>query len=140
MANPIPSPETRFKPGRDWRGNPGGRPKRLLITSLLAEALERVVDARGTTVADLVVQAWISAARAGDIKAIHEMLDRVEGKALLRVEAPVEHRVVDEDLARILEAMGFVRKHPEQSSPEVIPFAPLAEPDVPDTVAIAESA
>jgi hypothetical protein len=27
MGNPNPSPSTRFKSGKDWNGNAGGRPK-----------------------------------------------------------------------------------------------------------------
>jgi hypothetical protein len=43
---------------------------------------------------------------AGDMMALKEMLNRLEGKAPLRVEATVEHDS-DPDLPAILEAMGF---------------------------------
>ena len=72
-----------FRPGVS--GNPGGRPKGRSITARLREALESnrlgskaVPD--GKTVLDLVVEAILAEAAAGNSRIIKELLDRIEGK------------------------------------------------------------
>lgn len=66
-----------------WRkgqsGNPGGRPKRdkLITQRVIAE----LTDADGAKLHRLVV-ALVDKACAGDIAAIREVIDRVEGKAV----------------------------------------------------------
>lgn len=53
MANPDPSPNTRFQPGRS--GNPGGRPKKPDI-----DALNALIESEDFT--DLIARTWLSAA------------------------------------------------------------------------------
>lgn len=71
-----------FKPGQ--AANPAGRPKKdVCITSLVKEILE--TDAgKGKTHAQLVAEAIITLAKdiksKGNIPAIRELLDRIEGK------------------------------------------------------------
>lgn len=67
-----------FKPGQS--GNPGGRPKGKSLTALLRERLDEVDPATGKTIAEMVVEGWINAARDGNVPAIKEALDRTEGK------------------------------------------------------------
>jgi hypothetical protein len=104
MANPDPSPRTRWQPGQS--GNPKGRPRTKPLTDRLREAIE-AVDDEGRSVADRIVEKWIERASGGDVMALKEMLNRLEGKAPLRVEATLEHDS-DFDLPAILEALGLV--------------------------------
>jgi len=66
-----------WKPGQS--GNPGGRPKKLPITDAIREALARDMG-DGRTMADVVVDVLIEAAKKGDMAAIRELADRAEGK------------------------------------------------------------
>jgi hypothetical protein len=76
MANPNPSPATRFKPGN--RGGPGGKLRdpltRAVREAMKAEDLKRVAD-----------MLW-SFAMSGNLKAIEMLWDRLEGKAVARQE------------------------------------------------------
>lgn len=84
MANPNPSPETRFRPG----GPPGpGRPRSKPLTDRLRERLEEIAQGGdGRALADELVDRWIEMIRAGDGSALRELLTRVEGKVSDRVE------------------------------------------------------
>jgi hypothetical protein len=72
---------TQFKPGRS--GNPGGRPKRKLITECFQRILEKPVpgDDKGRTYADQIAFAIVSEAINGNVRAAIEIADRVEGRA-----------------------------------------------------------
>jgi hypothetical protein len=83
MANPNPSPSTRFGPGN--RANPNGRPKGRSITDRLRAAIERQEHGGkalegGRDVADLLVQVIIEGALGGDVRLIQLIVDRVDGK------------------------------------------------------------
>jgi hypothetical protein len=67
-----------FLPGRS--GNPGGRPKGRSLTALLRERLDEIDEATGKSIAQLIVEGWVNAARDGNVPAIKEALDRTEGK------------------------------------------------------------
>jgi hypothetical protein len=71
--------ERKFRPGQS--GNPGGRPK-AIMTDAYMRALSRQIpnDAEGRIYADLLAEKVISAASKGDIRAISEITDRVQGK------------------------------------------------------------
>src|SRR5262245_18033274 len=79
---PFPNPETQFQPG--WKGGPG-RPKVKLLTSLLVEALEKDDAAQ----AKAIMAALGRGARKGRLGHIKEVLDRVEGKVVLPIEAGI---------------------------------------------------
>lgn len=90
MANPNPSPETRFKSGAEWNGNPGGRPRSIPIEARWRELLEATeIDGQpikdGKQVADLLARQTLSDALRGDHKARKEILERVYGKVPLRI-------------------------------------------------------
>lgn len=68
---------TRFMPGHS--GNPGGRPKKKPIT----EAYERRL--KDPAIADAIAASMITAAQMGNVNAVKEMTDRVEGKVQERV-------------------------------------------------------
>ena len=77
----------QFQPGQS--GNPNGRPKKeQCFTDLLREALRQKTKA-GTTVAEEVIKVWTSRMQAGDLRAIQEAWDRIEGKPAQRIEADV---------------------------------------------------
>jgi hypothetical protein len=77
MANPNPSPATRFRDGH--KGGPG-RPRSKPLTDRLRE----VLDDPGQV--DRIVRRWVELAEAGDASALRQLLDRVEGKLTDRVE------------------------------------------------------
>ena len=74
--------EKQWKPGQS--GNPNGRPtKDVCITSLIKEFLEKEADGSKTH-AQLVAEAIVKLAEdhhfKGNVSAIKELLDRIEGK------------------------------------------------------------
>ena len=78
MANPDPSPSTRFKHGEP-SANPAGRPPGRGIGAVLNDKLcEPGVD--GQTPAERIADALIRLAVGGDVRAIALICDRVEGK------------------------------------------------------------
>lgn len=81
MARKPPPEHTRFKPGQS--GNPGGRPKgSVSLTTLLRRALAEKSTPKGKkTVAEMIVDALLESARAGDQRAIQYVFDRIDGPA-----------------------------------------------------------
>src|SRR5689334_6527866 len=64
-------------------GNPGGRPKRRPITGELERLLAEEAPGRnGQTWATVIAQGLLEHASRGDIRAISELTNRVEGKPL----------------------------------------------------------
>lgn len=102
----------RFQPGQS--GNPGGRPKKLPITDYVRNQLDQRIPetmrdrlppffldvyGRDATFGHLVAFKMIAKAWAGDLGAIREVLDRVEGKVAHKVAGgdgtgPVEFNVI----------------------------------------------
>ena len=83
-----------FKPGQS--GNPAGRPKKLPISDCLATLLEMPIEEserkklklpQGATNAHAIAIVLIRLACKGDLRAIKEILDRVEGKPGTRIES-----------------------------------------------------
>jgi hypothetical protein len=72
MANPDPSPSTRFAPGVS--GNPAGRPKTKPLTDRLREILADPAEV------DRVVRSWIDGAAEGDVGALRTLLDWPAGR------------------------------------------------------------
>lgn len=87
--NPLPPPEhSRWKPGQS--GNPKGRPKgiehsstRLLRLLKLTQKIKNPVsgELEEFTVLEQIDMKLIQKARSGDLPAVKELLDRLEGKA-----------------------------------------------------------
>jgi len=88
MPNPNPSPATRFRPGPEWRGNPGGRPEGESFASILREALEAKHKRAPSWRHALVAQAVLRA-EAGDLDALKWIAEKTEGK--VKDESRVEH-------------------------------------------------
>ena len=99
-------------------GNPGGRPKKRLISDELERLLqEEAPDAGGNTCAAVMAEALLSRALKGDLRAIAEITNRVEGKSFqavgLDVNSPEDiESLSDEELekriAELTEKLGFV--------------------------------
>jgi hypothetical protein len=124
----FPSREHQFKPGVS--GNPKGRPPKKPITEKLAAAMEAVGD-DGRSMAERVAQRLVEMCLAGDLAALREVLDRLEGKVTLplaaelsgSVEVPVarpDEKTVASAL-EILEGMGYIWNKNRRK--------PVAEPD-----------
>jgi HPt (histidine-containing phosphotransfer) domain-containing protein len=87
-------------------GNPGGRPKKKLITDEIERLLEQEApDATGKTWATVIAQALLNQARMGDVRAIAELANRTEGKPLQQVALGV-----DADLETLAERLENARK------------------------------
>ena len=74
-----------WKPGES--GNPGGRPKTKPLTEELQRLLKQEAPkGEGRTWAALIAEALLTKAREGDVRAITELANRVEGKSLQAVD------------------------------------------------------
>jgi len=77
----MSNPDNYFKPGQS--GNPKGRPKADWTWSgLLKETLEELDEATGQEKKYAIVKALYKQAVKGNIQAIKEYGDRIDGKAL----------------------------------------------------------
>ena len=77
MANPSPSPATRFKKGQS--GNPKGKPKMPDLKEAMARSLGET-NKDGTTALDQIIEAMRRKAAQGDVKAAELLLARGFGK------------------------------------------------------------
>lgn len=88
-----PPHPTQFKPGESgnpatmWKagqsGNPGGRPKAVMGDALLEQVLREVGKGAGKKkIASLIANVLTTKALKGDLRAIIEVYDRVDGKAV----------------------------------------------------------
>jgi len=105
-----------WRPGQS--GNPGGRPKGASLTNRLRKAL----DANDGQLAEVVVKVLLREAAKGKYQHLREVLDRVEGKVVQRVElnatvqqaqdqflAAAERALEPEQLRRLVSELGRVR-------------------------------
>jgi len=73
-------------------GNPNGRPRNeLALSNIIRRLLAETVD--GKTRAERVAQAIVTKAEEGDMIAIRELLDRVEGRLPMPVQSQLSGRV-----------------------------------------------
>lgn len=72
-----------FMPGQS--GNPNGRPRKRPLTDLLAEKLEQD-SGDGSSWDERLTMALLKTAAAGDVAALREVFNRLEGKVPDRVE------------------------------------------------------
>jgi Family of unknown function (DUF5681) len=110
VANPNPSPETRFKAGN--RANPGGRPKGRSLTEAIRAYAHRTdiagVEIKGgRTVGEIVVETLYKLALKGDLAAIKLTLDRHDGlvRAGTEQDESTANAIDPEVARRILEAV-----------------------------------
>ena len=67
-----------FKPGEEWKGNPGGRPKFKLQSEAYRAELAKV-DKDGNTHAELVAKRMVADAMKGKVAASKHIAEYVEG-------------------------------------------------------------
>jgi hypothetical protein len=92
LANKNPSPSTRFQPGRP-SANPSGRPKSEVdMLALIDSQLGAVDPASRQSAAAEIVAALITAAKAGEVKAITALIERKHGKCRSATEQDVHER------------------------------------------------
>lgn len=100
-----------FRPGKS--GNPRGRPKSALLSNVYRRMLGEVCpdDEKKRTWAEVIAERTLYAAAGGDIKAVKEIADRVEGKAQQRVTLSYEMReLYERTIQEIMEASGCTRE------------------------------
>lgn len=95
-----------FKPGAEWRGNPGGRPKGESFASVLRELLD-VEHRKAPNWRAAVAARVIQMAANGDLDAIKWIADRTDGK--VTDVKTVEHGGV---VKQIVEVTYARRAHP----------------------------
>ena len=104
MENLTKDSENIVKPIRNEKGqllpgvvlNPAGKPKGIKhMTTLLEEAIKKVATDTGTTEDIAIVSKVIERAKAGDMKAIEHIWDRMEGKAPQTINVDADIRTDD---------------------------------------------
>ena len=90
MPNPENIEKYKFKEGES--GNPSGRPKgtknlSTILKRMLEEEIEIKIDGvrERKTLQEVLIRKLITKATSGDLRAIVEIFDRVEGKATVEV-------------------------------------------------------
>ena len=76
--------ETRFKPGET--GNPNGRPKGSKNLKTMLIELLSAQDSEGEHSRPIVMQLFRKAFRDGDMRALQEIIERIEGKVANKIE------------------------------------------------------
>jgi hypothetical protein len=112
-----------FRPGQS--GNPKGRPKSALLSDALRHMLaEACPEDPERTWAEVIADALIARAAAGDVQAAKEIADRVEGKARQHVTLSYTQREkLETAVVHIMEESGCSRE-------EAIKTLALFRPDV----------
>jgi hypothetical protein len=100
-------------------GNPGGRPRKRLISDEIERLLlEDAPNASGKTYATALAEVLLKQALKGDLRAIAEVANRVEGKPIQAVDLDINpnediESLTDEELetriAELEEKLGFKR-------------------------------
>lgn len=100
MPTPPPPKEHRFKPGDEWRGNPGGRPTGRSVSARLRDLLQKgeingkpIKD--GKQVADLLAEVILKKSLSGDYKFVDLILNRTEGKVPDRLQVEDDRDKID---------------------------------------------
>ena len=103
----MPREDTQFKKGQS--GNPGGRPKRAWTwATLLEEAVEEEFTTKDGKLTsggkDFIAKKLVHMAIDGDIQAIKEISNRMDGMPAQKQEVDNKHRfeLTDEQLKRII--------------------------------------
>jgi hypothetical protein len=100
MPRKEPPKEHRFKPGQS--GNPKGRVKKIpALDKLLADVLGSIEDEDSEMKA--VINALITRAKKGDVRAAEVLLDRAYGK-------PKQELKIDSDIEQVFKIGGVTVK------------------------------
>jgi hypothetical protein len=103
-ARPSPPVATQWKPGQS--GNPAGRPKSLTLSEAYRRELAKVDphDALKRTFAEVLAEKMIKRAKTGDVPALKEIADRVEGKAKQTITLTTDRREqINQAIDRMIE-------------------------------------
>ena len=110
----MPKEDTQFKPGQS--GNPNGRPpKAWTMSTLIEEALEEVEEQSGKPFKHLVAKRLAKMAVSGDIQAIKEINDRIDG----RPKQAIDHTTNGKDLPTPILSTLPIKKDDLERSEEV---------------------
>ena len=113
--------EKMWKPGQS--GNPGGRPKRKVLTDAYTALLDQTISPdvarklqikESSTYAEVIAMALVREAVKGKVNAAAELADRAEGRVMERVQV---NRMGD-PLADLL--AEFQREYEEIPKPEAV--------------------
>ena len=74
-----------YKPGKDWKGNPGGRPKSKPFTDAIREEVEADPE-----IPHRIAKRFLRKAELGSTWHFNAMADRVEGKPTENVEMKID--------------------------------------------------
>lgn len=113
-----------FQPGQS--GNPKGRPKAITLSEAYRRELAKLDpnDSEGRTFAEVLAEQTILKAKGGDVAALREIADRVEGKAKQTVTLTMDQRdKFERAVAGIMEETGCSRE-------EAIETLSLFKPEV----------
>lgn len=99
----IPGKSTRWKPGQS--GNPSGRPKLKLLTDAIRDALQ-TEGPGGKLWVDIVVEKWLQMIFDGDVAALRELLNRLEGRSPLKIDLDANIHDDGSDMLAILQAFA----------------------------------
>jgi ribosomal protein L17 len=101
-ARRTPPVATQWKPGQS--GNPAGRPKSLTLSEAYRRELAKIdeTDPQKRTFAEVLAEQMIVKAKTGDVAALREVADRVEGKAKQTITLSTDRR---EQVERAIDRM-----------------------------------
>jgi Family of unknown function (DUF5681) len=96
----VPGGEAyRFKKGQS--GNPGGRPKKRVLTQALLAVLDQLVpgDVRKRTNAQAIAETLVALAMKGHLGAVHELADRTEGRApIVSIDKSLDESIIEDEV------------------------------------------
>ena len=97
---PFPNDDTKFEKGKS--GNPKGRPKgarslSTILREMLEEPIEIVVDGKKERreFREVIIRKLLKKANDGDMRAIQEIFDRVEGKAQQNIDHTTDGKAIN---------------------------------------------
>ncbi|HWX15568.1 MAG TPA: DUF5681 domain-containing protein [Chthoniobacterales bacterium] len=96
----VPPPEHRFKPGAEWRGNKGGRPRavRDLYQRLAAEKVKMKVQREDGRKEEIIVSKMEKVARTQfDIACKMEPHSVTAAREIARIVEPIDEQPTDRD-------------------------------------------
>jgi hypothetical protein len=101
QGNPNPLKRLEWKKGQS--GNPSGRPKRSwTVKSLIEAALDEKDDVTGETNRKVLINKLVSMAKRGDIIAIKEINNRLDGTPIASVDVTSDGQPIEVNIDAII--------------------------------------
>ena len=110
------TPEGKFAPGHrhgfqpGQSGNPAGRPKYTTVSEAIREQLKELDKTGAHTLAEQIADALIQQCLKGNVKAIKELIDRMEGKARQPIEIVRERQTAEIAIQQLMDRIGCTRE------------------------------